>query len=662
MEGETTMNERFFTKSHFKLARECPAKLYYAGKPNEYANHKQEDPFLLALAEGGFQVGELAKYYIPGGVEIKTLDYEQSVKETNEYLKKDNIAIYEAAFKYQSLYIRADIIIKRGNQIELVEVKAKSVDSSNPAFRSRNGIKSEWKPYIEDIAFQKYVISSAFPEYTVVPFLMLADKNAICPTDGLNQKFMIRKTQEGRKYVTVSKNINDEDLSRQILTKISVDDLCEEIYQKTYELNGKELSFFELINTYAKYYSKDMKLSSQPSPICKECEFFTTSEEKTRNIKSGFEECWKEALNWTDNDFNEQTVLDIWNFRKKNDLINDGKIKLSQLVETDISPRPDSKQGLSISQRQWLQVEKAKNNDLSAWVDKENLYEVMNKWIYPLHFIDFETTSVAIPFNKGRHPYEGIAFQFSHHIAYQDGRIEHIGQYLNTERGVFPNYDFVRALKRQLEQDEGSIFRYAAHENTYLNIIYNQLIEDNGDIPDKQDLCSFIQSISQSASSSMHQWVGRRNMIDMCDLVKRYYYNPAMKGSNSIKKVLPSLINSSEFLKNKYSKPIYGAVGGIPSLNYKDWRWIEYEEGRIKDPYKLLPKMFKDIKDDDIELFSDDEIREGGAALAAYARMQFEEMSEYERNEICKALLKYCELDTFAMVMIYEGWKDLIKY
>jgi hypothetical protein len=41
--------------------------------------------------------------------------------------------------------------------------------------------------------------------------------------------------------------------------------------------------------------------------------------------------------------------------------------------------------------------------------------------------------------------------------------------------------------------------------------------------------------------------------------------------------------------------------------------------------------------------------------------MQFEEMSEYERFEIKKALLKYCELDTLAMVLIYEGWKDFVN-
>ena len=71
--------------------------------------------------------------------------------------------------------------------------------------------------------------------------------------------------------------------------------------------------------------------------------------------------------------------------------------------------------------------------------------------------------------------------------------------------------------------------------------------------------------------------------------------------------------------------------------------------------------MFQDVSDKDLALFSDDnELEEGGAAMAAYSRMQFEEMSEYERQEISKALLKYCELDTLAMVMLYEGWKDMI--
>ena len=46
--------------------------------------------------------------------------------------------------------------------------------------------------------------------------------------------------------------------------------------------------------------------------------------------------------------------------------------------------------------------------------------------------------------------------------------------------------------------------------------------------------------------------------------------------------------------------------------------------------------------------------------MTAYAKMQFEEMKEYERGELQSSLLKYCELDTFAMVMIYEAWKNIL--
>jgi len=45
--------------------------------------------------------------------------------------------------------------------------------------------------------------------------------------------------------------------------------------------------------------------------------------------------------------------------------------------------------------------------------------------------------------------------------------------------------------------------------------------------------------------------------------------------------------------------------------------------------------------------------------MIAYAKMQFSEMTEEERNAIVRGLLKYCELDTLAMVMIYEHWNFL---
>jgi len=140
-------------------------------------------------------------------------------------------------------------------------------------------------------------------------------------------------------------------------------------------------------------------------------------------------------------------------------------------------------------------------------------------------------------------------------------------------------------------------------------------------------------------------------------------FDPYTKGANSIKAVLPAILKRSKFLQKKYSKPIYGNKGGIPSFNFENKVWLKIESGKMvdSDPYKELPKMFQDVSDKNMELMcEEDELRDGGAAMTAYARSQFEEMSDYEWSEIKKALLKYCELDTLAMVMIYEGWKDLL--
>ncbi len=62
---------RVLTKSRFKLGLECPNKLYYTHKEEVYANNKSSNPFLEALASGGFQVEELARLHYPNGVLIE---------------------------------------------------------------------------------------------------------------------------------------------------------------------------------------------------------------------------------------------------------------------------------------------------------------------------------------------------------------------------------------------------------------------------------------------------------------------------------------------------------------------------------------------------------------------------------------------------------------
>ncbi|MEA2096565.1 MAG: DUF2779 domain-containing protein [Candidatus Cloacimonadota bacterium] len=648
---------RYLTKSRFKLALECPTKLFYTHN-KEYPDNKKDDSFLQALAEGGFQIGELAKCYFPGGHDIKSWN-EKSLAETNKLLQQENVTIYEAAVKYQNLFIRADVLVKTGNLVKLIEVKAKSYSQDDDGdFLNKKGsqISTKWKPYVYDVAFQKYVISKAFPEWTIKSYLMLADKTAKASVDGLNQKFVLEE-YNGRTSVRINGDISEKALGQKILIQVPTDDVVDRIWDGQDDLLSSLRRFSEWIHYFADKYEKDEKIVTHlEAKKCQHCEFKTTKEQEAVGLKSGFNECWKNALNWKDKDFEKSSIFEIWNFRKKQQLMDDGKYFLGDVSKDDIGIKLSDGLGLSTTERQWLQIEKVKNKDDSIYFDKIGFQAEMRTWNYPLHFIDFETSAVAIPFNKERKPYEGIAFQFSHHIMNEDGSIEHKGEYINRVKGHFPNYDFIRALKIELETDEGTIFRYAAHENTFLNIIFDQLKTSNE--PDKDSLCEWIKTITKSRNDSVEKWEGDRNMVDMLELVKKYYYNPLMKGSNSIKAVLPAVLKSSNYLKTKYSKSIYGSENGIKSLNFDNWKWIVVNnEGELLSPYKLLPMLFDDIDPEELENFiTDSNLADGGAAMTAYAKMQFTGMSEQEREKIIDGLLKYCELDTFAMLMIMEEW------
>ena len=140
-------NHRYLTKSRFKLGLECPNKLYYTGK-KKYANQKKEDPFLKALAEGGFQVEELSRMHYPDGILIEGNDgdYEDLFNKTKQLLSNENVIIFEAAFLIEGLFIRTDILLKKGNSIQLIEVKSKSYDplDENLLIGKRGGLVYLW--------------------------------------------------------------------------------------------------------------------------------------------------------------------------------------------------------------------------------------------------------------------------------------------------------------------------------------------------------------------------------------------------------------------------------------------------------------------------------------------------------------------------------------
>jgi len=654
---------KYFTKSRFAVALQCPSKLYYLDKREEYANQKIENEFLEALAEGGFQVGELAKHYFPGGTDIKIPNYNDALAQTDELLKRERVIIYEAAVKFENFFIRIDILKKTGNTLELIEVKAKSFHPEEDRFTNTKGyLDSAWLPYLQDVAFQTWVTEKAFPDYVIEPHLMMADKSKTTTVDGLNQFFRVKENEAGRKEVILTiPEITPEVLGEQILVQIPVREYVDQILKGTDKDPNKrsseeQKSFIRRAKEYAQYFQSGQKYPVTIGAKCADCEFRCNEKARLDGLKDGFQECWQTA---TQGKYNPSLnhIFEIWNYRKKDELINAGKYHIQDITENDISPKPDNKPGISGSERQWLQIRKVQNNDPSPFIDFEGLEKERVHWRYPLHFIDFETSAVAIPFNKNRRPYEGIAFQCSHHIVYNDYKIEHRGQFLSTESGKFPNINFIRSLKKELEEDEGTVFRYAAHENTFLNIIYRQLYESSAEeITDKDELMVWIKTVTHSTDRAPEKWCGPRDMVDMWQLVKRYIYFPETHGSNSIKAVLPATLQYSKFLQDKYSQPIYGSEKGIKSLNYREWIWIQRDgQGHIKDPYKLLPPLFEGVGESLLDgLVSDQHLADGGAAMTAYAKLQFTDINDLERRKIEEGLLRYCELDTMAMVMIWE--------
>jgi len=647
----------YLTKSRFMLGWECETKLFYSAHPDKYANAKTEDPFMQSLAEGGFQVGELARVRLcqdPQNDVISTLNYNDAFNETILRLKSENVSIAEAAFLFDKFFIRADIVIKKNKTLELYEVKSAAWTKENKFWQERNPDKpnTNWLPYLLDVAFQKYVIQKVCKNLEIKAFLVLLNKDAPATVDGLNQMFKVTRDKRGN-YIIKTPKITKEALGEDIFAYINVDEDINKIFKMHFPVTGAnfEKNFEEMIYYLADICSGKKKVFGGVGRKCKYCEFILSSdpqkqyEEIKNNFKSGKEECWKEILK--DKYSREKpTILELWNNRHIEEHIANNKYYIEDLQRNDIA---DGK----IARRQWLQIEKTRKSDSTPWINRYELNNEIKKWRFPLHFIDFETSRVAIPFNKDRHPYEQIAFQFSHHKIEQNGRVIHAGQWIEERAGIFPNFNFTRALKKELSQDEGTIFCYAPHEKIVLSEIYNQL--KNSQEEDRYQLCRFIENILPSKNSCGKIIEGTGRIVDMRDIIINYHYDPYTRGSNSLKTVLPAIINSSAMLKKKYGAPIYG-TDAMPSMNYKGWTWIRPE--KQNDPYKTLPPLSENLEEEKLSEYLENfnEIAEGGAAMTAYAKLQFFDMPQTERKKLVQGLLRYCELDTLAMVMLYQYW------
>jgi hypothetical protein len=298
-------------------------------------------------------------------------------------------------------------------------------------------------------------------------------------------------------------------------------------------------------------------------------------------------------------------VFALYNIRKADQLLAQGKLLLRQLDHGDVGS-DESTTEIVLEHRHRRQIDEARKGSETRLLRKKTLREAFAGWTFPLRFIDFETSRPTLPFTGGRRPNQELLFQFSHHVMDRDGRVEHRTQCLVAESGVVPNAAVVRALRDALTGDAGTVLHWWDHERSVLKDVRDQLRA--GPEPDREQPATFIAELVGGADGRPPR------LVDMGrPLVARTAFIAGTGGRSSIKKVLQALLTQSAYLRERYSRPVYGTAA-MPSLNFRDWAWWREEGGHVMDPYLLLGQ-----------------------------------------------LLRYCELDTLAMVMVYQALGDWVK-
>ena len=136
-------------------------------------------------------------------------------------------------------------------------------------------------------------------------------------------------------------------------------------------------------------------------------------------------------------------------------------------------------------------------------------------WAYPRIFLDFETIQFAVPRWLGTRPYEQVPFQFSAHVEEQDGSVRHYC-FLSTD-GADPRRACAEALA--LLPSTGSVIAWnASFERGCLQLLADRF----------RDLAPSLVSLAA-------------RLVDLLPVVRRHYYHRDMRGSWSIKAVLPTV-------------------------------------------------------------------------------------------------------------------------
>jgi len=339
---------------------------------------------------------------------------------------------------------------------------------------------------------------------------------------------------------------------------------------------------------------------------------------------------------------------------KVDTFLENRRLWMSDLREGDIEVK-ESAGKISTTERHLMQWHEITQDEAEPELETSALREAMAGWRFPLHFIDFETAAPALPFHVGHRPYQSILFQFSHHVVNRDGRVQHATECLIVDGDASPSIEVVRRLQTAIGSDEGTVLHWYPHERTILDDIREEIEEKAP--PDAAVLLSFLDGLGLEKDAHLR-------MLDLGRLVADQVFLPGTGGSSSMKKFLPAVLRLSEAVRQKYVAPVYGTTA-MPSRNFKNQVWVVERDGVALDPYKLLSPLFKEHEVNEalvrLEIAEGGVVANGAAAMIAYSTLQDPELAPADREQLKEQLLRYCELDTLAMVMVYEALREWVR-
>jgi len=624
--------DKYFTRHLFGAGLECPVKLHYYRQ--DYPQNQQSRPFIEHAIYNKRLLTALARSVYPNGIFVNDKELKKAADKTRKLLQRDEVVLFDAIFEHQQMMARLPIIHKSGNQVTVFYIRTKAFDSRKHRITDSEGyINGKWEKYILDFAYQVYLIQENYPDLDIQAMLIMPEKSSTAYTDNL--PLLLHPLDDRSKAESIDVS-NQELLAKLDVTKVvkrlmSRHSFAEKYFPKT--------TLEETLHYFSTVYFGNEKPDPEIGSKCKRCEFRIGSKRLKEGERSGFNECWLPVM--SEENPSENHIFDLIGPGTNRRLANGNYDQKDIPADSIFSSASviESEGRISQEMRQALQIHKRKDEEVPGEIIRPVLFEELKSWQFPLHFLDFEAGNYAVPVRKNRRPYHLVVFQFSCHTLYQDGRWKH-REWIDDFKSGYPNYEMVRRLKLIPDINEGTLVQYSNFERNALKTIRSELLQEQDEIGDAHQLIDWIETIINRHDSSHSQ---PPYIADLSRLVKNFYYNREMESSLSIKDVLRSVMSHSSYLKKLYSKPYSSS-----NFDHIFW-WQPNGEGGARNPYSILTET------------GDSPIRRGTEAMVVYGKMIAQEMDPQRHEAYQNALLKYCELDTLAMMMIYQHWQKKME-